>query len=119
MQMDGFGDRGLYGISVASELTGVAPQNLRVYESRGLLEPQRTPGGTRRYSDSDVARIARIASLLEQGLNLAGIGHVLELEAETRRLKAEVRALRRAVAASGRPAAGSHAGPDAGQQVPG
>ena len=86
--------RALYGISVASELTGVNPQNLRVYETRGLIEPQRTPGGTRRYSEHDVARINRISVLLEAGLNLKGIGHVLDLEAETRRLRAEVARLR-------------------------
>jgi DNA-binding transcriptional MerR regulator len=79
--------RGLYGISVAAELTGVNPQNLRVYEARGLLEPARTSGGTRRYSEADVAQIRRISVLLEAGLNLAGIAHVLELEAETARLR--------------------------------
>jgi DNA-binding transcriptional MerR regulator len=93
--MDGLDRRALYGISVTSELTGVNPQNLRVYEARGLIEPERTPGGTRRYSDDDVARINRIATLLEAGLNLAGIGYVLDLEAETRRLKREVQRLKR------------------------
>lgn len=87
--------RALYGISVTSELTGVHPQNLRTYEARGLLEPQRTAGGTRRYSDRDLDRIARITVLLDEGLNLAGIGHVLELEAETRRLRGEIERLRR------------------------
>jgi MerR family transcriptional regulator/heat shock protein HspR len=82
--------RGLYGISVTSELTGVPPQNLRAYEAKGLIEPSRTSGGTRRYSDHDVARIERIAVLLEAGLNLKGIGYVLELEAETQRLQAEI-----------------------------
>ena len=85
--------RGVYGISVTSELTGVAPQNLRAYEARGLVEPARTEGGTRRYSEHDVDRIGRITGLLEEGLNLRGIGYVLELEAETRRLRAEVEAL--------------------------
>jgi MerR family transcriptional regulator, heat shock protein HspR len=79
---------------VTSELTGVNPQNLRVYESRGLIEPQRTPGGTRRYSEQDLARINRISTLLEAGLNLRGIGYVLDLEAETRRLRREVERLR-------------------------
>jgi MerR family transcriptional regulator/heat shock protein HspR len=92
--VDGLDRRALYGISVTSELTGVNPQNLRVYESRGLIEPERTPGGTRRYSEHDVARINRIAGLLEAGLNLKGIAYVLELEAETRRLQREVRRLR-------------------------
>jgi MerR family transcriptional regulator/heat shock protein HspR len=85
--------RGVYGISVTSELTGVAPQNLRAYEARGLVEPARTEGGTRRYSEHDVDRIGRITGLLEEGLNLRGIGYVLELEAETRRLRAEIEAL--------------------------
>ena len=82
--------RGLYGISVTSELTGVPPQNLRAYEAKGLLEPERTSGGTRRYSDHDIARIERITVLLEAGLNLRGIGEVLALEAETRRLRGEI-----------------------------
>lgn len=90
--------RGLYGISVTSELTGVNPQNLRVYESRGLIEPARTAGGTRRYSDHDIARINRIAGLLEAGLNLAGVSHVLALESETRRLRKEIERLRRKTA---------------------
>ena len=88
--------RGLYGISVASELTGVNAQNLRAYEAKGLIEPERTAGGTRRYSEHDVARIERIAGLLEDGLNLKGIGYVLALEAETRRLQREVARLRMA-----------------------
>jgi MerR family transcriptional regulator/heat shock protein HspR len=92
--MEGFDRRALYGISVTSELTGVNPQNLRVYESRGLIEPQRTAGGTRRYSEHDVARINRISGLLDAGLNLKGIAHVLELEAETARLRREVKRLR-------------------------
>jgi MerR family transcriptional regulator, heat shock protein HspR len=92
--MEGLDRRALYGISVTSELTGVNPQNLRVYESRGLIEPQRTSGGTRRYSEHDVARINRIAGLLDDGLNLKGIAHVLELEAETQRLRQEVQRLR-------------------------
>lgn len=87
--------RGLYGISVAAELTGVPAQNLRAYEAKGLLEPARTGGGTRRYSDHDVARVNRITVLLEAGLNLAGIGYVLELEAETQQLKQELERLRR------------------------
>jgi MerR family transcriptional regulator/heat shock protein HspR len=87
--------RALYGISVASELTGVPVQNLRAYEAKGLLAPARTAGGTRRYSDRDVARVERIVGLLEAGLNLTGIGHVLELEAETRRLRAEIDRLKK------------------------
>lgn len=84
------GDRALFGISVAAELTGVNPQMLRVYESRGLLSPSRTQGGTRRYSRDDLARVDRITTLLAAGLNLAGVAHVLELEAETARLREEL-----------------------------
>jgi MerR family transcriptional regulator, heat shock protein HspR len=87
-------DRALYGISVAAELTGVSPQTLRVYEAKGLLEPHRTGGGTRRYSGNDLDAVNRITTLLAAGLNLAGIEHVLALEAETRRLHAEIDRLR-------------------------
>jgi DNA-binding transcriptional MerR regulator len=72
--------RGVYGISVAAELAGVGPQTLRLYESKGLLEPERTAGGTRRYSAADLARLQRIGQLLDAGLNLAGVAMVLELE---------------------------------------
>lgn len=87
-------DRALYGISVAAELTGVDPQMLRTYEARGLLEPQRTEGGTRRYSGNDLERVGQITTLLNEGLNLAGIAHVLALQAETNRLRAEIQRLR-------------------------
>ena len=83
-------DRALFGISVAAELTGVNAQMLRTYEAKGLLEPFRTGGGTRRYSQGDLSRVDRISSLLDDGLNLAGIAQVLALEAETRRLQDEV-----------------------------
>lgn len=86
-------DRALFGISVASELTGVNPQMLRVYEDRGLLTPARTDGGTRRYSRRDLDRVDRITTLLAAGLNLAGVAHVLELEEETERLRAEIQNL--------------------------
>ena len=85
--------RALYGISVAADLTGVSPQNLRVYEARGLISPARTEGGTRRYSDHDVARVERITVLLEEGLNLAGISLVLDLQDETGRLRRRLHAL--------------------------
>jgi DNA-binding transcriptional MerR regulator len=74
--------RGVYGISVAAELVGLDPQSLRLYEQRGLLEPARTEGGTRRYSAEDLDRLRRIAELLGAGLNLAGIARVLDLEAD-------------------------------------
>lgn len=79
--------RALYAISVAAELSGTGVQNLRVYERRGLVAPDRTSGGTRRYSEDDVARLVRIRELLDAGLNLAGIERVLELEAELTRLR--------------------------------
>lgn len=78
--------RGIFAISVAAEMASMQIQNLRVYERRGLLEPDRTPGGTRLYSHQDVERLQRIGELLGQGLNLAGIAQVLTLEAEVRRL---------------------------------
>jgi MerR family transcriptional regulator/heat shock protein HspR len=78
----------LYAISVAAELAGTAVQNLRVYERRGLVSPERTDGGTRRYSEADVERLVRIRELLDAGLNLAGVDRVLELEDEVARLRA-------------------------------
>jgi MerR family transcriptional regulator/heat shock protein HspR len=80
-------ERGVYAISVAAELTGAAVQNLRVYESRGLVEPERTDGGTRRYSEADLDRIRRILVLLADGVNLAGIALVLGLEDDNARLR--------------------------------
>ena len=77
----------VYAISVAAELSGTAVQNLRVYERHGLLSPERTEGGTRRYSEADVERLVRIRELLDAGLNLAGIDRVLELEDEVARLR--------------------------------
>jgi MerR family transcriptional regulator, heat shock protein HspR len=85
---------GVYAISVAAEMAGTNVQNLRVYERRGLLAPDRTAGGTRLYSRDDVDRLARIRDLLELGLNLAGVAVVLELEADNARLRRQVRRLR-------------------------
>lgn len=79
--------RGVYAISVAADLVGTNVQNLRVYERRGLVDPNRTEGGTRLYSDADIARLQRISALLDAGLNLAGIAMVLELEADNARLR--------------------------------
>ena len=79
--------RGVYGISVAAELTGAGVQNLRVYERHGLIEPDRTEGGTRRYSEDDLDRVRRVLTLLGKGLNLAGIALVLELEEDNARLR--------------------------------
>ncbi|HEY3529228.1 MAG TPA: MerR family transcriptional regulator [Nocardioides sp.] len=79
--------RGLFAISVAAERADMQIQNLRVYERRGLIEPARTAGGTRLYSEADILLLRRIAELLADGLNLVGIGRVLELEAEVARLR--------------------------------
>lgn len=87
---------GVFAISVAAEMAGTNVQNLRVYERRGLVEPDRTAGGTRLYSRDDVDRLSRIRDLLDLGLNLAGIAAVLQLEAENARLRQEVRRLREA-----------------------
>jgi MerR family transcriptional regulator/heat shock protein HspR len=83
-------DRAVYVISVAAELAGVHPQTLRIYERKGLLDPARTGGGSRRYSDADIARLQRIQELTTEGLNLAGVKRVLELEEEARRLQSEL-----------------------------
>ncbi len=83
----------LYAISVAAKLTGTGQQNIRLYETRGLIIPQRTAGGTRQYSDADITLLQHIGELLDEGLNLAGIAKVLELEDENAELR---RALNRA-----------------------
>lgn len=80
----------VYVISVAAELAGVHPQTLRVYERKGLLDPSRTSGGSRRFSERDLARLRRIQDLTAAGLNLEGVRRVLELEAEVARLRAEL-----------------------------
>src|SRR6201988_3432954 len=85
--------RAVYVISVAAELAGVHPQTLRIYERKGLLDPARTGGGSRRYSEADIARLQRIQELTTEGLNLAGVKRVLELEEEARRLHAELERL--------------------------
>jgi MerR family transcriptional regulator/heat shock protein HspR len=72
----------VYVISVAAELAGLHPQTLRIYERKGLVDPARTGGGSRRYSDEDIAQLQRIQELTSEGLNLAGVHKVLELEAE-------------------------------------
>lgn len=80
-------EHGVYAISVAAELVGMGQQNLRLYESKGLLEPQRTEGGTRRYSEADLATLRRISELLGLGLNLSGIRLVLLLESDNKDLR--------------------------------
>lgn len=89
-------DVGVFAISVAAEMTSLQIQNLRVYERRGLVDPDRTPGGTRLYSAADIERLNRIRELLAAGLNLAGIAAVLRLEDENARLRAQLRRLREA-----------------------
>ena len=92
--MPGDADRGVYVISVAAELAGVHPQTLRIYERRGLLDPARTGGGSRRYSDADIEQLRRIQELTSEGLNLAGVQMVLELEAELAEARAALQAAR-------------------------
>jgi MerR family transcriptional regulator/heat shock protein HspR len=83
----------VYVISVAAELAGVHPQTLRIYERRGLLQPARTQGGNRRYSNADIRRLQRIAELADAGVSLEGIRQVLELEAEVMQLREQVQLL--------------------------
>jgi MerR family transcriptional regulator/heat shock protein HspR len=90
--------RAVYVISVAAELAGVHPQTLRIYERKGLLDPARTVGGSRRYSEHDIAQLQRIQDLTTAGLNLEGVRRVLELEAEVERLRAELDEVRRQAA---------------------
>jgi MerR family transcriptional regulator, heat shock protein HspR len=80
-------DRAVYVISVAAELTGMHPQTLRIYERKGLLDPSRTSGGSRRFSESDLERLRHIQELTATGLNLEGVRRVLELEAEVHKLR--------------------------------
>jgi len=87
-------DAPVYAISVAARMASMEIQNLRVYERRGLVDPDRTPKGTRLYSPDDIERLHRIRELLADGLNLAGIAQVLELEDQVAQLRAEVARLR-------------------------
>ena len=89
-------DEAVFAISVAARMASMEIQNLRVYERRGLVDPDRTAGGTRLYREADVARLVRIGELLAEGLNLAGIARVLELEHTVARLRADNARLRRA-----------------------
>ena len=86
--------RAVYVISVAAELAGVHPQTLRVYERKGLLDPSRTSGGSRRFSERDLARLRHIQELTTAGLNLEGVRQVLALEAEVARLRDELEVVR-------------------------
>ena len=86
-------ERALYVISVAAELAGVHPQTLRIYERKGLVNPARTGGGSRRYSEADIAMLRRIQELTTEGLNLAGVQRVLELERQVRLLGRQIEEL--------------------------
>jgi MerR family transcriptional regulator, heat shock protein HspR len=88
-------DQPVYGITVAAGLVGSAPQNLRLYEARGLVRPHRTPGGTRLYSAGDLDHLRRIIRLLDDGLNLAGIATVIQLQEDNQSLRAQLDAERR------------------------
>ena len=88
-------DNAVYIISVAAELSGMHPQTLRIYERKGLIEPYRTPGGTRRYSDEDLERLGLIQELTSEGVNLEGVRRILALQDDNRRLRAQVDRLRR------------------------
>jgi MerR family transcriptional regulator, heat shock protein HspR len=85
----------VYIISVAAELAGVHPQTLRIYERKGLIEPYRTPGGTRRYSEADLRRLELIQELTTAGVNLEGVRRIMSLTAENERLRSQVERLRR------------------------
>jgi len=87
--------RAVYVISVAAELAGMHPQTLRIYERKGLLEPARTQGGSRRYSDEDIELLQRIQDLTAEGNNLEGVRRILELEGEIEALQGQIDALRR------------------------
>jgi MerR family transcriptional regulator, heat shock protein HspR len=88
-------DRALYVISVAAELAGVHPQTLRIYERKGLVEPQRTIGRSRRYSDRDIRRLQRIQELTNEGVSLAGVKRIIALEEELEVARGEIDRLRR------------------------
>lgn len=90
VRIDPHDERPLLSISVAAELAGVHPQTLRMYERRGLIQPGRTAGGTRRYSGADVARTRRICALVSDGHNLAGIARIVALEEQVQDLKAQL-----------------------------
>lgn len=83
-------NQAVFVISIAAELAGMYPQTLRIYERRGLLDPARTVGNSRRYSEHDLERLRRIQALTSEGLNLAGVKRVLELEDELARLRDEL-----------------------------
>jgi len=89
----GFDERALYVISVAAELAGVHPQTLRIYERKGLVEPHRTVGRSRRYSDRDIHRLQRIQELTNEGVSLAGVKRIIALEEELECARDEIERL--------------------------
>jgi MerR family transcriptional regulator, heat shock protein HspR len=105
--------RGLFSISVAAELTGLHPHTLRLYDQEGLLSPARSPGGARRYSPDDIDRLHQIMALTTDGVNLAGVRRILQLQEQARRLHAELEQLKAAArgAPAARPAGTSQPGP--------
>lgn len=101
-------EEAVYIISVAAELVGMHPQTLRIYERKGLIQPYRTPGGTRRYSDADLERLATIQELTAAGVNLEGVRRILALRRDNERLHYQIRRLRRIIED-----VQAYAGPDA------
>lgn len=91
------GEDAVYIISVAAELVGMHPQTLRIYERKGLIEPYRTPGGTRRYSDADIEQLAEIQELTEAGVSLEGVRRILNLRRDNERLRYQIERLRRII----------------------
>ena len=89
--------RAVFVISVAAELAGMHPQTLRIYERKGLIDPFRTPGGTRRYSQDDIERLQLIQEMTNQGMNLEGVRRVLDLQEENKRLRRKLDRLRERV----------------------
>jgi len=92
--------RAVYVISVAADLAGVHPQTLRIYERKGLVDPARTEGGSRRYSDADINQLRRIQELTNEGLNLAGVKRVIELELAVEHMERELAELRSQMSAA-------------------
>lgn len=95
--MNGSQSSALFVISVAAEMAGMHPQTLRIYERKGLITPYRTPGGTRRYSQSDIQRLILIQELTTRGLNLEGVRQVLDLKRQLELMHDEIESLREEV----------------------
>ncbi|MFD6949923.1 hypothetical protein A6A08_08850 [Nocardiopsis sp. TSRI0078] len=112
-------DRALYTISVAADLVGISAQSLRLYEQRGLLRPARTDGGTRLYSDNDIALLRRISDLVDQGVNLTGVARIIELQEENTRLHGGGPARRNLDGQGAGPGAARAPEPDPGRSLPG